>query len=535
MASNQEICSNTKGETNLSLEASKNRPGELAEMDQVREENGRLKLVLSNIMKDYKTLQQQIDNITRTDHHQQQEEDNRSCDDKDAADSSQEEDDHDELVSLSLGRSSSLEAKNKDLAVHKVIKKDEDGDDDMERGLALRLDGRSYDFSGDDEIASGVSRNQSSREVEGDGASDQTTRYPRKDSKTMSTSGDDENVLQQSPAKKARVSVRAICSGPTMNDGCQWRKYGQKKAKGNPCPRAYYRCTMSPSCPVRKHVQRCHENMSVLITTYEGTHNHQLPPAATAMASTTSAAVSMLKASSSTSTSQPSFSFPSTTSTTINNTPPFYFPNTTLSTLQSHPTITLDLTTPSASSRYNNYSSTFFPTPQPIAYSPPACLNFSAPSLSSSPSFEHWRNHNVQSSPSTFSTTQLPLPSKTPFYQPYSYSIPNKNTSDQTQHQPQFSTEKIAAATKEITSNPSFQSALAAAISSIVGRGTGGFAGSMESHSGAASASSLLNAISTAESSISEQGEKNLRFELSPLASSKGPLAGFTHQGEHNK
>ncbi|CAI9090037.1 OLC1v1024720C1 [Oldenlandia corymbosa var. corymbosa] len=60
-----------------------------------------------------------------------------------------------------------------------------------------------------------------------------------------------------------------------LDDGYNWRKYGQKLVKGNAFVRSYYKCTF-PNCRAKKQVERCHDGRLTDIK-YIGRHEHPTP------------------------------------------------------------------------------------------------------------------------------------------------------------------------------------------------------------------------------------------------------------------
>ncbi|KAF8705752.1 hypothetical protein HU200_030955 [Digitaria exilis] len=456
-----------------------------AEMGEVREENERLKTMLSRIINQYQSLHTHFLDVVKV--HEQAANKAKlpaAAAAAAVAPATDDVDDPDELVSLSLGtRSNGTVIRRKG---HERSSSSSAGTAD-EGNLSLGLGiTRS---TGDDDKASGASASAAAPGVlnlssdDSSSADDATAAKPaahdaaaacpagtsRKSPSGGSGEGADDEVQQQ--AKKARVSVRVKCDTPTMPDGCQWRKYGQKISKGNPCPRAYYRCTVAPHCPVRKQVQRCAEDTSILITTYEGQHNHSLPPAATAMASTTSAAVAMLTSGSTTS-STPAASL-------ANHHLPLVAagllgPTTMVSTATSCPTITLDLTAPPApqslmhsASPYAAMAAGYESKAVPAAWSSGYLAYGGAHPSSSyygktSPALGHLFGGGGAMGVSSRSEQMYGAA------QSYLQRTSSLGGGGHGAVAPAAVTDTLA---KAITSDPSFQSALAAAITSVMGRG----------------------------------------------------------------
>ncbi|GMH17200.1 hypothetical protein Nepgr_019041 [Nepenthes gracilis] len=73
--------------------------------------------------------------------------------------------------------------------------------------------------------------------------------------------------------REPRFCFQTMSDVDVLDDGYKWRKYGQKVVKNSLHPRSYYRCTHN-NCRVKKRVERLSEDCRMVITTYEGRHNH---------------------------------------------------------------------------------------------------------------------------------------------------------------------------------------------------------------------------------------------------------------------
>eukprot|EP00252_Welwitschia_mirabilis_P027336 TRINITY_DN9359_c0_g2_i1.p1 TRINITY_DN9359_c0_g2~~TRINITY_DN9359_c0_g2_i1.p1 ORF type:complete len:222 (+),score=22.35 TRINITY_DN9359_c0_g2_i1:372-1037(+) len=102
--------------------------------------------------------------------------------------------------------------------------------------------------------------NETDNDNDGDG-----TPSPTKKRQTDRTNGKRQREPRYAFQTRSEVDV--------LDDGYRWRKYGQKAVKDNRYPRSYYRCTHE-SCRVKKQVQRHPRDEKIVVTTYEGTHNH---------------------------------------------------------------------------------------------------------------------------------------------------------------------------------------------------------------------------------------------------------------------
>ncbi|KAM3406831.1 hypothetical protein ACQJBY_000721 [Aegilops geniculata] len=87
-----------------------------------------------------------------------------------------------------------------------------------------------------------------------------------------------EQQQQQQQQQVVEVSNKSSSGGNNkqVEDGYNWRKYGQKQVKGSENPRSYYKCTYN-NCSMKKKVERSLADGRITQIVYKGAHDHPKP------------------------------------------------------------------------------------------------------------------------------------------------------------------------------------------------------------------------------------------------------------------
>ncbi|GMY37859.1 probable WRKY transcription factor 28 [Fagus crenata] len=124
---------------------------------------------------------------------------------------------------------------------------------------------------------SSISSSSTEAGAEEDSGKSKKDRQPKEeDGGESSKKGSKGKKKGEKKQKEPRFAFMTKSEVDHLEDGYRWRKYGQKAVKNSPYPRSYYRCT-TQKCTVKKRVERSYQDPSIVITTYEGQHNHPLP------------------------------------------------------------------------------------------------------------------------------------------------------------------------------------------------------------------------------------------------------------------
>ncbi|KAG8067692.1 hypothetical protein GUJ93_ZPchr0005g15108 [Zizania palustris] len=102
-----------------------------------------------------------------------------------------------------------------------------------------------------------------------DAAAAQATSFP-------SFKEQEQQVVEVSKSIASSKNGGGHNGGNKLEDGYNWRKYGQKQVKGSENPRSYYKCTYH-TCSMKKKVERSLADGRITQIVYKGAHNHPKP------------------------------------------------------------------------------------------------------------------------------------------------------------------------------------------------------------------------------------------------------------------